>query len=300
MLLDDADGHARLRRHLRATVAKLTRSRGEADLPAEQAPEEDIDDLIVTDGRREWTAQLVPTLRGDLLILFTSGLPPSNALLHIVQPGRASAPTAGRNTICFTPGTRILTEDGPRAVEDLTPGDLVLTRDDGPQPILWTGRRHISGPRLLAMPQLRPIRLKAGALGLDEPQPDLVVSPGHHVMLSGPKAHALWGTPEVLVRARDLLDDRRVIVDRAARDVTYIHLLFARHQVIWANRVEVESFHPGDADLGHMSPDDLRDLLTAAPGVDRSGSAYGGHARRCISGAELAILRHQGAPAYLA
>ncbi|MCU0816565.1 MAG: Hint domain-containing protein, partial [Cypionkella sp.] len=40
------------------------------------------------------------------------------------------------NTIaCFTLGTRIDTVDGPRPVEALVPGDLVLTRDHGPQPL---------------------------------------------------------------------------------------------------------------------------------------------------------------------
>ena len=47
--------------------------------------------------------------------------------------------------ICFTAGTRILTPHGPRPVEDLRPGDLVITRDNGPQPLRWTGRREVVG-----------------------------------------------------------------------------------------------------------------------------------------------------------
>lgn len=299
MLLDDPKGRARLRRHLQGTIAKLSRSRGEDTPSAKPIPDEVTDDLIVTDGHREWPGQLVRTRQGELLVVFADGLPPSNRQLLIVQGGRSPDLAPERNTICFTPGTQILSENGPRAVEELYPGDRVLTRDDGPQEILWMGQRHISGARMFAMPHLRPIRLRAGALGLDEPQPDLIVSPGHHLMLSGPRARALWGEPEVLVRARDLIDDRHVAVDHTVTEVTYIHLLFARHQIVWANRVEVESFHPGDAELEHMNPHDLRDLLDLAPGVDRNPSAYGSHARRCISRAELAIMRHQGAPAYL-
>ncbi|WP_281708481.1 Hint domain-containing protein, partial [Phaeobacter italicus] len=36
---------------------------------------------------------------------------------------------------CFTKGTRILTSRGQIAVEDLAKGDLVMTRDNGLQPL---------------------------------------------------------------------------------------------------------------------------------------------------------------------
>lgn len=42
------------------------------------------------------------------------------------------------NVICFTPDTLVATARGLRAVERLSVGDLVLTRDNGPQPIRWT------------------------------------------------------------------------------------------------------------------------------------------------------------------
>src|SRR5690606_32383544 len=43
--------------------------------------------------------------------------------------------------ICFTSGTLIATPDGERAVETLRPGDLVMTRDHGPQELRWVGMR---------------------------------------------------------------------------------------------------------------------------------------------------------------
>ncbi|MEL6588013.1 MAG: Hint domain-containing protein, partial [Pseudomonadota bacterium] len=250
LLLDGALGQADLRARVPGTVAKLSRSRGERLPPITLGESEpDPDALILTDGLSTWSAHVILTPAQEMLLLFSEGMPPSNTVLHISQGVRAPAPTPVRNTICFTQGTQILTEDGPRPIETLHPGDRVLTRDDGPQEILWMGMRHISGARLYAMPYLRPVRIRAGALGQGEPQPDLILSPDHQVMLSTPRARALWGEEEVLVRARDLLDDRRVILDHRTTEVVYIHLLFARHQVIWANRVEVESFHPGDAEL---------------------------------------------------
>ncbi|MFT7594594.1 MAG: hypothetical protein ACI8R4_001915 [Paracoccaceae bacterium] len=43
---------------------------------------------------------------------------------------------------CFTPGTLIETDRGDRLIETLHKGDLVRTRDNGLQPILWIGRQQ--------------------------------------------------------------------------------------------------------------------------------------------------------------
>ncbi|UWQ17544.1 Hint domain-containing protein [Jannaschia sp. M317] len=299
LLLSDGAGFAELRNRVPGTVAKLTRSRGEIARPFPADPGDTARALILSDGITRWQARPCVTAAGEMLLLFAGNLPPCDTDLTIVQAAKAPTPATPRDTICFTPGTRILTEDGPRPVEALYPGDRVLTRDDGPQELLWMGVHQIPETRLAQAPHLRPIRIRAGALGEGEPQPDLFVSPGHQVMLTGPKARALWGEPEVLVRARDLIDDHRVTRDFRPGEVTYIHLLFARHQILWANRVEVESFHPGDAELDHLTADELSGLHRHAPGIDRDPSTYGAHARRCLTGAEVAILRSEGTPRYL-
>ncbi len=47
--------------------------------------------------------------------------------------------------ICFTRNTRIETPYGPRPVQDLRPGDLVITRDHGVQPLRWVGETSVEG-----------------------------------------------------------------------------------------------------------------------------------------------------------
>ena len=42
---------------------------------------------------------------------------------------------------CFTPGALIETEDGQVPVEDIRPGDMVMTIDNGLQPVRWVGQR---------------------------------------------------------------------------------------------------------------------------------------------------------------
>ena len=258
--------------------------------------------FIVADGGRFYSVLPIngvdPT--GPLL-LFPEGVPPVNKPLTIVESDTPKKKRLSQDTgvICFTPGTLLRTQMGEKRVEDLFPGDVIQTKDNGLQEIIWMGLRQISGARMYMDTSLRPIRIRAGALGAGGPQPDLVVSPDHRVLLQGKNAEMLFGTPEVLARAADLVDDRKILVDHAATEVVYFHLMFAQHEVIWANGVETESFHPGSAALEHLSDVDREDLMELVPGVDSTPDIYGPHARRCLSHAELAILRHESPPHYL-
>ncbi|MEM8848412.1 MAG: Hint domain-containing protein [Pseudomonadota bacterium] len=295
LLLDPAIGLSELRRHAPNGVAKLCRARAVRPELRQSAEADRTDTLILSDGTGRWHATALMAATGEMLLAFDTDLPPANRELIIEQAPLLPPPRNSQQTICFTPGTMIDTPDGRHPIDVLYPGDRVETRDDGAQEILWMGLRHISGARLYAQPDLRPVRIRAGALGGDRPEPDLLVSPGHQVLLTDPRLRALWDTDEALIRARDLIDDTRVMRDHRATETTYIHILLSRHQVIRANGVWVESFHPDDADLTHLNPVELEELHEAAP-----QAAYGPHARRCLSPAELAILRHDGAPRYLA
>jgi hypothetical protein len=262
-----------------------------ADLP-ERPEEPPAGGFLLTDGYRTWAACVLhPAGGGEPLVAFAGGAPPPGAELWIVAARLgAMAPGGGRprgGVICFTPGTRLATPGGARAIEALRPGDRVLTADNGPQPVLWAGRRRLSGARLCALPQLRPVRIRAAALGAGRPEATLVVSPQHRLLVRGPAPRALWNTPEVLVAAADLVDDRLVTVDWAAREVTYVHILLEAHQIVWANGVASESFHPAAAE-GSLSTADA----AAIAALIGDPAAYGAPARRPLDAAEAAILRH--------
>jgi len=142
------------------------------------------------------------------------------------------------------------------------------------------------------MPHLRPIRLLEGALDQGVPDAGLLVSPDHRMLLRGARAQALFNCDEVLVTARDLVNDRTVMVDRLSREVTYIHLLLPRHQIVFANNVETESFHPASAALATMEDKQLASLLERLPDFAGDPQTYGAYARRVLSVSEAAILRH--------
>lgn len=146
--------------------------------------------------------------------------------------------------LCFTAGTLIQTAEGQRPIEDLRVGDLVETLDNGAQPIRWIGRR-----RLLARGNLAPVRITAGAMGNRRM---MEVSPQHRMLVTSTVAELLFGENEVLVPAIHLVDGQSII-RRVGGTVDYIHLLFDRHEILFAEGIPSESFHPGLSSLDALS-----------------------------------------------
>ncbi|WP_217520141.1 Hint domain-containing protein [Roseicyclus elongatus] len=296
LMLSASRDHEELRARAARVVRKLLQhpARSPADLSDD--PEDPLlsGGFIVSDGAGFFTAVPVPVEDGATpILMFPDGLPAPGRDHTIIARSERFVPQdrqAAASVICFTPGTRLRTEQGEAAIEDLGPGDRILTRDDGPQEVIWSGNRRMSGARLFAMPDQRPIRLRAGALGVDRPDADLVVSPEHRILVGGAASRDLWGEPEVLVRAADLVGDTRVTVDHSLRETYYIHLMLDRHQVVWANGLEVETFHPGFMGLDHLSRLQRDCLLDMRPELEADPHAYGAPARRALTQAEAAIL----------
>lgn len=250
----------------------------------------------LTDGFRAYSVTLVELddARPPLL-MFLGAAPPADTDLWVVR-AQLEAAEINRMTdqptgvICFTPGTRIRTERGDVAVEEIAEGDRIQTKDSGLQEVVWKGAKRVTGARLYAMPELRPIRLRAGALGVDRPDDDLLVSPLHRMLVRGARARALFNDDEVLVTARDLVNDRSIVRDLTVSSVTYIHLLLPRHEVVFANGLETESFHPAGEALDSVEAGQRDRLVAMMPELGADPMAYGAYARRSLNRAEAAIL----------
>lgn len=256
--------------------------------------------FVVTDGAESYTATVIEVDGSAPLLMFLDELPPKGKELWVVHQSMAAlqrpkSTAEGNGVICFTPGTRIATPQGLRAIEELREGDQVQTRDNGAQQIQWIGSRRMTGARLFAMPKLRPIRIRPGALGIERPDQELLVSPEHRMLVRGMAARALFNEAEVLVAARDLVNGSSIVVDSALREVTYVHLLLPCHEVIWANGVETESFHPAHASLEALSEGDRKRLFEREPDLAFNPHGYGPEARRNLTASEAAILMHDAA-----
>ena len=301
--LDRADGSENLRKRAARMVHRLvgaamehkpfigTNNSDDAALMTDNS-------FVVTDGAQSYTVTMIEVGTGSQpLLMFLDEMPPRNRDLWVVHhtlgavAANPMSPQSG-GVICFTPDTRIQTPDGPKLIQELREGDSVQTKDNGAQEILWVGSRRMTGARLFAMPHLRPVRIKAGALGVERPEEELLVSPEHRLLIKGPEAQALFNTPEILVAAKDLINGTTVSTDVNARAVTYVHLLLQDHQVLWANGVETESFHPANAALSTLDDEDRIRLLGQFPDLEFDPNTYGEYARRNLSSSEAAILRH--------
>jgi len=165
---------------------------------------------------------------------------------------------------CFTPGTRIRTDRGLVAVQDLTVGDRVMTRDHGLQPLRWVGSRDLSLADLVVQPALQPVRIAAGSLGGGLPQRDMLVSPQHRMLLEDLRAEMLFGEGEVLVAATHLVG-KPGITQVLPAGVTYIHLLFDAHEIIEAEGSWTESFQPADRTLRNMGEEQRAEIEALFP-----------------------------------
>ena len=183
--------------------------------------------------------------------------------------------------ICFTEGTAIMTPSGERRVETLKAGDLVVTLDNGPQRIRWIGTKTVRASGSLA-----PIRFLKGTIGNHR---DLLVSPQHRMIVGGYLSQLHFGEPEVLVAAKSLVDDFSATVDYGGM-VTYVHMLFDRHEIVLANGAPSESFFPGNQGLDTLSDPSRDEIFRLFPELRTNLGAYGPASRVCIKPTEARAL----------
>ena len=204
---------------------------------------------------------------GGTFFFFLNNDPPTaaDAPTGFLQADPVGFDFESGDPLCFARGTMILTPDGPRAIEDLAAGDMVITRDHGSQPIRWMGRRVVRAVELRRNPNFRPIRIAAGALGRNTPSADLVVSPQHRILVRSTIAQRMFGTIEVLVAAKQLLQVEGVDICTDLPSVEYFHMLFDRHQVVYANGAAAESLFTGPEALKSVGAAAIDEILALFP-----------------------------------
>jgi hypothetical protein len=189
---------------------------------------------------------------------------------------------------CFTPGTLITTRRGEVAVETLRAGDEVMTRDHGYCPLVWTGHRVLSAAELTANPQLRPVRIAAGALGNGLPRQDMLVSPQHRMLIEGARAEMLFGEAEVLVAALHLVG-LPGIETVFLPGLTYVHIMFEGHEIVCADGAWSESFQPAQRMLTAMDADQAQEIRALFPELAMREAAFAS-ARLTLKAYEARVL----------
>jgi Hint domain len=117
------------------------------------------------------------------------------------------------------------------AIESLKIGDRVMTMSGITRPIRWIGRRSYSNDAAWGNREVLPILIRAGALGDELPQRDLWVSPEHAMFIDG-----------MLIPAAALVNGTSIVQEEFIDEVTYFHVEFDTHTVIYAEGAASESF----------------------------------------------------------
>lgn len=261
--------------------------------------EDDVqDDFLLSDGARTYPMKVLETSNGSTLCIFQHGLPHPQRPLWVVdakvsEEDEKPVGDGGGGLICLTGQTSISTASGPKPILALEEGDLISTRDNGEQPILWMGIRRISGARLHVMPGMRPIRIKAGALGPGTPERDVLVAPDQKVLARGDVALNLFNEKEVLVKARDIINGMGIFTEPRVREVYYFHILMAHQEIIFANGIEHASFDPSAGRIKTLAEQEQQEILERLGDVSLVDARYLEPPRRVLSSGEAAIYRHK-------
>ena len=175
---------------------------------------------------------------------------------------------------CFTAGTLIGTRDGQKRIEDLRPGDHVITRDSGFVQVQAISQQSYSPAEQRLNTDFRPIVIPAGTFGNSR---GLHLSPAHRLMVTNNQAELLFGSSEVLVTAKTALEYAWVHQQPVDFDVTYFHILLITHELVLVEEMWAESLFLGDMPERVLEPGKIWETLD---GFDMSQATHNGTVRR--------------------
>lgn len=172
-------------------------------------------------------------------------------------------PSISGLNICYLAGTLIATPAGEVPVETLVPGDLVLTIDHGPQPLVWASATRVTAHDLDLAPNKQPIRISAGALGGGLPRRDVDLSPQHRVVVTDPDGD------EFMITARHLMMAGLPGVGLRPEDgdFTLVHIACKHHEVLLAEGAPMETFFTGRMAIKALDIPQRLTLISAFPDV---------------------------------
>lgn len=209
-------------------------------------------------------------------------IPPGGAQFRVTNSVVDNTDQPFDTFICFAEGTLIDTPAGPKPVEALQEGDLVLTLDRGPQPLAWVGSREV-----LATGALAPVRIADGALGN---KGDLRLSQQHRVLITGWHAELAFGEAEVLCPAVALAGRCEGVTIERGGSVRYFHLMLDRHDILMSQNLASESFRPADYAMRALDDAQRHEILTLFPELAIGNLSGWAAARPLLKPREVAAM----------
>ena len=166
---------------------------------------------------------------------------------------------------------------GARHVEILHPGDMVVTRNHGLQPIRMIWSRTVTAAEMRERPELAPIRLNPRAVGPMMPSRDLRIACGHRALIPGYRISGVADDQSCLMRVGGLASaSDQAFADTSGESVTFYNLVFDTHQIFCAEGLPVESFRPSPKAIAEMDVASREELMEIFPHISAKRCAYPG------------------------
>ena len=233
------------------------------------------------------TVNLVDNFGNPIAAVTYTDVATAGNSINYPPAGTQSVGAPNPGVTCFTAGSLIDTEHGPRRIEDLQVGDQIRTLDHGLQTLRWIGQREVSEAEQRRRPALCPIEIEQGALGPNAPLRRTRVSPQHRLLVASDTTTALFDEPRMLCAALSLVGQAGIRQLPPAAPVTYLHILFDQHEVVFVDGQASESFFPSQDAVEALSPLAREELFTLFPKVESAAFPV---AYPVMSSAEAALL----------
>ncbi|MFC3613998.1 Hint domain-containing protein [Lutimaribacter marinistellae] len=151
------------------------------------------------------------------------------------------------NAFCaFSRGSLIETDQGPMAIEDLLPGDRVITGNGSAQEVLWKGSTTLVPGRPDKRGRTHHLyRIMADSFGMQRPLSGVIAGPSARLKATPAHLRHLTGGEPMLVPMVELVDGMGVIETAPPTPVELFHICLRRHALINVDGLEFETYHPG-------------------------------------------------------
>ena len=167
-------------------------------------------------------------------------------------------------------GGLLKTNRGTMAIEDILPGDQVMTVTHGFQTVKWRGAMTIVPNAEGQDPRMGKLtRVSAGALGLARPAQDLLLGPSARLYQQSPNLLRITGHDAAFVPAEDFIDGINIVEIQPQTSVQAFQIGFDAHERILVNGIELDSHNPGARHQLGLRGEMLDIYLSLFPHVSR-------------------------------
>lgn len=151
------------------------------------------------------------------------------------------------NAFCaFSRGSLVETEMGPMAIEDLLPGDKVITQDGSAQELMWKGSTTLIPGRPDQKGRIHNLtRIMADSFGMQRPMSGVIVGPSARLLATPAHMRGLSGGDPILTPVGEFVDGMNVVQTAPPTPVELFHICLRKHAVINVDGLQFETYHPG-------------------------------------------------------